>query len=67
MVLKFLTVSILSRYYVVFDDIFSDVAISTDTDPEVLIRLVAPRNLRIKVMLEQKDDLELDYEWLTVN
>ena len=44
---------------------FSTVMSSTSTDPECCIRLVTLRNSKIQVMLDQEDDPELDYEWLT--
>ena len=43
---------------------FSTVVISTATDPEVWIRLVASSNSQIHVMLYQEDDPELDDDWL---
>ena len=46
---------------------FSTVMSSTAADPEVWIRLVTSRNSRIQVMLDQKDDPELDDEWLTAD
>ena len=46
---------------------FSTVMSITAADPEVWIRLVTSRNSRIQVMLDQKDDLELDDEWLTTD
>ena len=67
LVLNLLTGSISPQYHVVFDDIFSTVMISTDTDSEVWIRLVTSRNSRIQVMVDQEDDPELDDEWLTAN
>ena len=46
---------------------FSTVMSSTAADPEVWIRLVASRNSRIQVMLDQEDNPELDDEWLTAD
>ena len=67
LVLNLLTGSISPQYHVVCDDMFSTVMISTSADPEVWIRLVTSRNSRIQFMLDQEDDPELDYEWLTAN
>ena len=67
LVLNLLTGSISPQYHVVFDEMFSTVMSNTATDPEVWIRLVTSRNSRIKVMLDQEDDPELDDEWLTVD
>ena len=53
LVLNLLTGSISPHYHVVFDDMFSTVNISTAAYTEVWIRLVAPRNSRIQVMLDQ--------------
>ena len=39
----------------------------TAADPEVWIRLVTPSNSRIKFILDQEDDPELDDEWLTAD
>ena len=44
---------------------FSTVMSSTDADTEVWIRMVTSRNSRIQLRLDQEDDPELDYEWLT--
>ena len=63
MVINLLTGSISPKFHVVFYDMFSTVMISTAVDPEVWIRLVTSRNLRIQVMLDQEDDPELDDEW----
>ena len=65
LVLKLFTGSISPQYHVVFDEMFSTVASSTDADPEVWIRLATPSNSRIPVMLDQEDDPALDDEWLT--
>ena len=67
LVLNLLTGSISPHYHVVFDDMFSTVMSSTAADPEIWIRLVASRNSKIQVMLEQEDDPELDHEWLTAD
>ena len=67
MVLNLLTGSISPQFHVVFDDMFSTMMSITAADPEVWIRLVTSRNSRIKVMLDQEDDPELDYEWLTAD
>ena len=40
---------------------------STAADPEVWIRLVVSSSSSIQIMLDQKDDPELDDEWLTAN
>ena len=67
MVLNLLTGSISPQYHVVFDDTFSTVMSSKAVEPEVWIRLVTSGNLSIQFMLYQKDDPELDDEWLTAN
>ena len=67
LVLKLLTGSISPQYHVVFDEMFSTVTNSTAAYPEVWIRLLTSRNSRIQVMLDQEDDPELDYEWLTAD
>ena len=67
LVLNLLTGSISPQYHVVFGDIFSTVMSSTAADPEVWIRLITSMNSRIQVMLDQEDDPELDYEWLTAD
>ena len=67
LVLNPLTGSISPQYHVVFDDMFSNVMISTAPDQELWIRLVTLGNSRIQVMLEQEDDPELDEEWLTAD
>ena len=67
LVLSLLTGSISPQYHVVFDAMFSTVVSSKDTDTEVWIRMVTPRNSRIQVMLDQEDDTKLDDEWLTAN
>ena len=60
LVINLLTGSISPQFHVLFDDMFSTVMISTAADPEVWIRLVTSRNSRIKVMLYQEGDPELD-------
>ena len=65
LVLNLLTGSISPHFHVVFDGMFSTVMSSTAADPEIWMRLVASRNSSIQVMLDQEDDPELDYEWLT--
>ena len=60
LVLNLLTGSISPQYHVIFDDMFSTVMISTAADPEVCRRLVTSRNSRIRVILDQEDDPELD-------
>ena len=40
---------------------------STAVYPELWIRLVKSRNSRIRVMLDQENDPELDDEWLTAD
>ena len=67
LVLNLLTGSISPQYHVVFDDTFSTVMSSKAVEPEVWIRLVTSGNLSIQFMLYQKDDPELDDEWLTAN
>ena len=67
LVLNLLTGSISPQYHVVFDEMFSTVMISTDSHPEIWIRIVKPRNSRIQVMLDKEDDPDLDDEWLTAN
>ena len=67
LVLNLLTGSISPHYHVVFDNMFSTVMISTAADPEIWISLVTPRNSRIKAMLDQEDDQELEDEWLTAD
>ena len=67
LVLNLLTVSILPQYHVVFYEMLAPVVSSTAADPEVCIRLVTSSNSMIQVMLDQEDDTELDYEWLTSN
>ena len=67
LVLNLLTGSISTQFHVVFYDMFSTVMSSTDTDTEVWIRLVTSRNSRIRVMLYQEDNTELDDEWLTAD
>ena len=67
LVLNFLTGSISPQFHVVFDDMFSTVMSSKSADPEVWIRLVTSRNSIIQVMLDQKDNPELDDEWLTAD
>ena len=52
LVLNLLTVSISPNYHVVFDDMFYTVVSITSIYPEVWIRLVTSRNLRIQVMLD---------------
>ena len=67
LVLNLLTGSISPHYHVVFDGMFSNVMSSTVKDPEIWIRLITSRNLRIQVMLDQEDYPKLDDEWLTAN
>ena len=67
MVQNLLTGSISPQYRVIFNIMFSTVVITTVVDPEVWIRLVTSSNSRVHVMLDQEDDPELDYEWLTAN
>ena len=67
LVLSLLTGSISPQYHVVFDAMLSTVVSSKDTDTEVWIRMVTPRNSRIQVMLDQEDDTKLDDDWLTAN
>ena len=55
------------QYNVLFYYMFSTVANSTASYPEVWIRLFTSSNSRIQVMLYQEDDLELDDEWLTAD
>ena len=55
LVLNLLIGSISPQYYVVFDEIFSNVVSSTAADPEVWIRLVTSRNSSIQVRLDQED------------
>ena len=65
LVLNFLTGPISPQYHVVFYDMFSTVVSSKAADPEVCVSLATPINSRIQIMLDQEDDPELDYEWLT--
>ena len=53
LVLNLLTGLILPQYHVVFDGMFSTVMISTNSYPEVWIRLVKSRSSRIQVILYQ--------------
>ena len=46
---------------------FYTVVSSTSVDPEVWLIMVTSRNSRIKVMLDQEYDPDLDGEWLTSN
>ena len=67
LVLNLLNGSISTQYHVVFDEMLYTVVSCTAAETEVWIRLVTSRNSRIKVMLDQEYDPELDYEWLTAN
>ena len=67
LILKLLTSSFLPQYDVIFDDMLSTVARSTDSDPEVWIRMVTSGNSRIQVMLDQECNPDLDYEWFNDN
>ena len=62
-----LTASIPPQYHVLFDDMISTVVSITSKYPEVWIRLFTSRNSRIHVLLDQEDDPELYYEWLTAD
>ena len=44
---------------------FYTMLISTAAYLELWIRLVTSKKSKIQVMLDQEDDSELDYEWLT--
>ena len=46
---------------------FTNVVSSTAVDPEFWISLVTSRNSKIQVLLDHKNDLDLDDDWLTVN
>ena len=65
MVINLLTGSISPQYHILFDDMFSTVASSIASDPEVQIRLFTSRNSRIQVVLDQEDNPEFYDEWLT--
>ena len=65
LVLNSLLGSISHQYHVILYDMLSTVVSSSYIDPEVWIRLVKSRNLRIQFMLDQENYLEFDDEWLT--